>query len=164
MPILNPHSLEFLSRSPEQTRRFGMRVGAMLRPGDVVCLLGDLGAGKTTLVQGISAGWGSLDAVSSPTFVLVNVYRHPEGKHMYHVDAYRLSGATEAIDLDLDTMLENGSMVVEWAERVQEALPAENLTIHITYIEENQRDLLLVAHGEYYRQMVNTLRKDIYGG
>ncbi len=74
-PILDPHSCELISLSPEQTRRVGMRLGALLQVGDVLALSGDLGAGKTTLMQGIASGWGSLDAVSSPTFVLVNVYR-----------------------------------------------------------------------------------------
>ena len=78
-----------------------MRLGGLLRPGDILCLVGDLGSGKTTLVQGIVSGWGSLDPVSSPTFVLVNVYRHLENKRLYHLDAYRLSGAAEAEDLDL---------------------------------------------------------------
>ena len=82
MPILSPHSLEIISRSPEQTRRVGMRLGAMLQVGDVVGLCGELGSGKTTLVQGIGAGWGSLDAVTSPTFVLVNVYRRTDGQNL----------------------------------------------------------------------------------
>ena len=68
MPVLDHNSLEFISRSAEQTRRVGMRFGGVLQTGDVVCLAGDLGSGKTTLVQGIAAGWGSLDAVSSPSF------------------------------------------------------------------------------------------------
>jgi len=77
MPILDPNSMEFISRSAEQTRRVGMRLGTLLQTGDVICLIGDLGSGKTTFVQGLASGWGSLDPVSSPTFVLVNVYRHP---------------------------------------------------------------------------------------
>ena len=91
-PILDRNSLEIISRSAEQTRRVGMRLGAMLEPGDIVCLIGDLGAGKTTFVQGLAAGWGSLDPVSSPTFVIVNVYRRLDQRKLYHLDAYRLSG------------------------------------------------------------------------
>jgi len=82
-PILDQNSFEIISRSSEQTRRVGMRLGALLKPGDVVCLQGDLGAGKTTLVQGIAAGWGSLDSVSSPTFVLVNLYRRLDGSRRF---------------------------------------------------------------------------------
>ena len=69
--------MEIISRSAEQTRRVGMRLGTLLKPGDVVHLIGELGSGKTTFVQGVSAGWGSLDPATSPTFVLVNVYRRP---------------------------------------------------------------------------------------
>jgi tRNA threonylcarbamoyladenosine biosynthesis protein TsaE len=77
MPILAPHALEFFSHSPEQTRRVGIRLGALLQSGMVICLEGDLGSGKTTLVQGIAQGWGSSDQVSSPTYVILNEYRHP---------------------------------------------------------------------------------------
>jgi tRNA threonylcarbamoyladenosine biosynthesis protein TsaE len=71
MPILDSHSLEIISRSAEQTRRVGMRLGALLKPGDLVGLVGDLGSGKTTLVQGIAAGWGTFDQVSSPSMSTV---------------------------------------------------------------------------------------------
>ena len=147
MPILDPHSLEIISRSAEQTRRVGMRLGTLLQPGDLIGLVGDLGSGKTTLVQGIAAGWGSLDPVSSPTFVLVNVYRRPDGLQLFHLDAYRLSGPAEAIDLDLDSMLDQGPMLVEWAERVQEALPPDGLWVHLNYVSENQRDMIFTARG-----------------
>jgi tRNA threonylcarbamoyladenosine biosynthesis protein TsaE len=162
MPILAPNTIEFISRSPEQTRRFGMRLGAHLTCGDLVCLSGDLGSGKTTLVQGINSGWGSLDMVSSPTFVLVNVYRRPEDERLYHLDAYRLSGAQDAADLDLDAMLEQGAMVVEWAERIQEALPGEALFMKLTWIDEFQRDMLVVAKGERYVEILKLLRKEIF--
>jgi tRNA threonylcarbamoyladenosine biosynthesis protein TsaE len=165
MPILDPHSLEFLSHSAEQTRRVGMRLGALIQTGDVICLEGDLGAGKTTLVQGIAAGWGSLDPVSSPTFVLVNVYRRSEGSgaRLYHLDAYRLSGAYEAEDLDLDLMQENGPLVVEWAERVEAVLPAERLWIRLSYIDDHQRDLLLAARGRRYQELLAFVRRQVFG-
>lgn len=117
MPILAQNSVEVISRSTEQTRRIGMRLGGLLHLGDLVCLVGDLGSGKTTLVQGIAAGWGSLDQATSPTFVLVNVYRRPGFQRLYHMDAYRMNGASEAEDLDITAMLESGPLVVEWAER-----------------------------------------------
>jgi len=105
-----------------------------------------------------------LDPVSSPTFVLVNVYRRPDGLHLYHLDAYRLSGAAEAIDLDLDTMLEQGPMLVEWAERVQEALPSEGLWVHLTYVSDIQRDMIYTARGAHYRDLLTRFRKLVYGG
>lgn len=165
MPILESHSLEFLSHSPEQTRRVGMRLGALLKTGDVICLVGDLGAGKTTLVQGIAAGWGSLDPVSSPTFVLVNVYRRSEGRdeHLFHLDAYRLSGPAEAGDLDLDAMLDTGPLLVEWAERIQAALPPEHLWVRMRYINEDQRDLLITARGQRYQELLAVVRRKVFG-
>jgi tRNA threonylcarbamoyladenosine biosynthesis protein TsaE len=163
MPILAPNSLEIISRSPEQTRRIGMRLGALLRTGDILCLVGDLGSGKTTLVQGIVSGWGSLDPVSSPTFVLVNVYRHPERKHLYHLDTYRLKGSSEAEDLDLDAMIDNGPLVIEWADRILEVLPGEYLWITLKLIDETQRDLMFVAHGDRYQAFLGSLRKKVFG-
>lgn len=164
MPILAPNTLDIISRSPEQTRRLGMRLGGLLQPGDVVGLAGDLGSGKTTLVQGMCAGWGSSDDVSSPTFVLVNVYRRLDGQRLYHLDAYRLSGPAEAEDLDLDEMLESGVLVVEWCDRIQAALPRELLQVKLTYIGEYQRDLLVSGTGPRYQKVLSTLRKGIYGG
>jgi tRNA threonylcarbamoyladenosine biosynthesis protein TsaE len=164
MPILDSHSLEIISRSSEQTRRVGMRLGALLHPGDLVGLIGDLGSGKTTLVQGIAAGWGSLDPVSSPTFVIVNVYRHTDGLRLFHLDAYRLNDSIEALDLDLESMLEQGPMIVEWAERVQSVLPDKGLWVQLNYIDDVQRDLIFSGRGQYYEDLLSRFRKLVYGG
>ncbi|MCX8062933.1 MAG: tRNA (adenosine(37)-N6)-threonylcarbamoyltransferase complex ATPase subunit type 1 TsaE [Anaerolineales bacterium] len=163
MPIFDDKSMEFISRSPEQTRRLGFRIGALLQTGDLLCLSGELGSGKTTLVQGIAAGWGSSDQANSPTFVLVNVYRHPQGKQLYHLDAYRLNAPAEAEDLDIQAMLENGPLVVEWAERIQSALPAENLWATLRWVDDEQRDMVFKANGEHYLRLLALLRRQIYG-
>ena len=169
MPILDPHSLEFISRSAEQTRRAGMRLGGLLQPGDVVGLEGDLGTGKTTLVQGIAAGWGSLDQVTSPTFVLVNVYRrrdrsqHRREQRLYHLDAYRLNSIAEAVDLDLDALVGNGPMVVEWADRISSVLPAERMWVKMRWVDTNQRDLLISARGKRHERMLADFRKQVFG-
>jgi tRNA threonylcarbamoyladenosine biosynthesis protein TsaE len=141
-----------------------MRMGGMLQTGDVIGLVGDLGSGKTTLMQGVASGWGSLDPVSSPTFVLVNVYRHPEGGRLFHLDAYRLSGPAEAEDLDMTAMLDTGPLVVEWAERIQKVLPPDRLQVAMTYIDENCRDLIISANGLRYELLLADIRKQIYGG
>lgn len=164
MPILDPRTLEFFSRSPEQTRRLGARLGALLQPGDLICLSGDLGAGKTTLVQGITQGWGSLDAVSSPTFVLVNEYRRPDGRCLYHLDAYRLANWLEAEDLDVDRMFETGAMVIEWPERIQEILPADRLWVNLRWIADEQRAMTFLSKGERYNALVAEFRKRVFGG
>jgi tRNA threonylcarbamoyladenosine biosynthesis protein TsaE len=164
MPILDPRTLEFFSRSPEQTRRLGFRLGALLRASDILCLSGDLGAGKTTLVQGLGQGWGSLDQVSSPTFVLVNEYRRPDGSCMFHLDAYRLGSAWEAEDLDLDRMLESGPLVVEWPERIKTVLPENNLWINLRWIADEQRGMTFYGHGERFTQLLADFRKKVFGG
>jgi len=163
MPILEPHSLEFISRSADQTRRIGMRLGGHLQTGDLICLVGDLGSGKTTLVQGIAAGWGSLDPASSPTFVLINVYRGPQSERLYHLDAYRLSGPAEAEALDLDVLFETGPLVVEWAERIQEALPSQCLLINLRWVDEEQRDMIFKARGKRYQDLLARLRRRVFG-
>ncbi len=164
MPILDESTLEFFSRSPEQTRRVGARLGSLLKVGDVLCLHGNLGAGKTTLVQGIAQGWGSPDPVTSPTFVLVNNYRRPDGHQIAHLDAYRLANAMEAEDLDLDYLLENGPLIVEWPKRIQAALPESHLWIDLQYLGEDQRMLLIKPQGNAYKNMVLQLREQIFTG
>ena len=164
MPILDPHSLEFLSRGTEYTRRVGIRLGTLLRSGDLICLVGDLGSGKTTLVQGLAAGWGSLDQVTSPTFVLVNLYRRPDGGRLYHLDAYRLTDGREAADLDLNEMLDGGILVVEWSERIEKALPKGQLRITLNWIDIVQRDLIFTPRGSRYQSLLAELRTRIYGG
>ena len=155
---------EFFSRSSEQTRRLGTRLGAMLKPGDLICLSGDLGAGKTTLVQGIAQGFGSLDPVSSPTFVLVNVYRREDGNELHHLDVYRLGSVDEAVDLDLDTLIETGTLVIEWAERIKAVLPREALWVHMRYISDEQRNLLFEACGDRYEHLMGEFRRQVLGG
>jgi tRNA threonylcarbamoyladenosine biosynthesis protein TsaE len=162
-PILDQNSLEIISRSTEQTRRVGMRLGALLRPGDVICLTGDLGAGKTTLVQGLAVGWGSLDPVSSPTFMLVNVYRKVDKTLLYHLDAYRLNGPLDALDLDIDMMMDEGSLVVEWADRIEAALPVERLWVSLYWVDDTQRNLFFSAHGEHYQTLLSDFRGKVYG-
>jgi tRNA threonylcarbamoyladenosine biosynthesis protein TsaE len=164
MPIMDANTMEFFSRSPEQTRRVGMRLGALIQPGDLICLLGELGSGKTTFVQGMAQGWGSLDPVSSPTFVLVNEYRRPGGLVLRHLDAYRLKNAHEAEELDLDAMLETGSLVLEWPERIVEALPAQRLWVARRWMADEHRGMLFSSSGLRYQQVLTELRRRMYGG
>jgi len=163
MAVIEKGSFEVISRSPTQTRRVGMRLGELLMPGDVVCMEGDLGAGKTTLAQGIAAGWGSYDSVTSPTFVLVNVYRRLDQNQLFHLDAYRLSGPAEAVDLDIDAMLAGGPLIIEWADRISEALPDDFLWIKMKLINDEQRDFIVNARGERHKLLLEQFRGDIYG-
>jgi tRNA threonylcarbamoyladenosine biosynthesis protein TsaE len=163
MPILDDRRFEFFSHSPDQTRRLGIHLGGYLRTGDVICLEGNLGAGKTTLVQGIAQGWGSLDPVSSPTYVIVNEYRRPGDERLFHLDAYRLEDAFEAEALDFERMLSQGPLVIEWPERIRETLPEERLWIGLTYTAVEHRAMLISPQGKRYETMVGKLRQKLYG-
>ena len=164
MPILDSHTMDFFSRSPEQTRRIGMRLGGVLQPGDLICLQGDLGAGKTTFVQGIAQGWGSLDAVSSPTFILVNMYRHADGSQLFHMDAYRLDSTPEAEELDLDSMLAESALIVEWPERMAGLIPHERLWVNLEHVADEEREMKFNARGKRYDELLNVIRHALVGG
>ena len=156
--------MDFFSRGPEQTRRIGMRLGGALRVGDVICLQGDLGAGKTTLVQGIAQGWGSLDSVSSPTFIIVNVYRRGDEARLFHMDAYRLDSTPEAEELDLDSMLAQGPLLIEWPERMDGLVPDERLWVSLEHINEEEREMRFKASGKRYDNLLEVIRHAAYGG
>jgi tRNA threonylcarbamoyladenosine biosynthesis protein TsaE len=118
--------------SAEAMRELGARLAAFLRPGDLVVLSGDLGAGKTTLTQGIGEGLKVRGPITSPTFVIARV--HPPlagGPALVHADAYRLGGFAELDDLDLDASLEQSVTVVEWGEGLAEGLAEDRLEIFI---------------------------------
>jgi len=163
MPVLDQHSLDFISRSPEQTRRIGVRLGGLLETGDLICMQGDLGAGKTTFVQGIAQGWGALDSVSSPTFVLVNAYRRADGGHLYHMDAYRIESATEGEELDLDSMQGEGPLLIEWADRLKALLPPDRLWVNFEHVAEEQRGLRFRAEGRRHDEILSGLRRSMFG-
>jgi tRNA threonylcarbamoyladenosine biosynthesis protein TsaE len=121
-------AIRFGLRTRGDTLRWGEVLGSQLRAGDVVALVGDLGAGKTTLTQGIALGLGIRDAVTSPTYTLVQEYKGRT--QLFHIDPYRLNGPEDLSDIGFDEYLERGGvMVVEWADRVEDLLPEERLTI-----------------------------------
>ena len=156
--------MDFFSRSPEQTRSIGMRLGGALQAGDVVCLQGNLGAGKTTFVQGIARGWGSLDSVSSPTFIIVNVYRRADQSQLFHMDAYRLDSTPEAEELDLDSMLRQGPLLIEWPERINGLVPNERLWVQLEHIDEEEREMKFKSSGKRYDGLLEIIRHAAYGG
>lgn len=125
MPILDQNSLEFISRGTDYTRRVGIRLGTILNGGDVICLQGDLGSGKTVLVQGMAAGWGSLDRVTSPTFVLVNLYRRLDGGQFHHLDAYQLDNARELQNLTCRRILK--PVLLSWNGRIGYPAPCPKI-------------------------------------
>lgn len=145
-----PHeTLSLTTHSVEQTEALGRRLGAHLDAGDLICLAGTLGAGKTVFTRGLASGWGTTDPVTSPTFTLINVYRRPGGgPAFYHVDCYRLAGESDAWTTGLDDVLDGaGIVVVEWPERIRRVLPGERLWIDITAQADDQRSFALAATG-----------------
>lgn len=137
----------FVLESAETTKEFGERLGALLHRGDLLVLTGDLGAGKTTMTQGIAAGLGVRGPITSPTFVIARV--HPSligGPELVHVDAYRVGSALELDDLDLDTEFDEAVTVVEWGAGLAEQLSAERLEITLTGLDERTARLVGIGH------------------
>lgn len=135
-----------------ETQALGRALAAALKPPLVIALHGDLGAGKTTFVQGLAAGLGVRSRVSSPTFILVNEHRGAGGTRLVHVDAYRLGAAAhaEAEDIGLAELLEdeNAVVAVEWADRVAELLPPDHLLVELNYgAGEDERVIRISAFG-----------------
>lgn len=120
-------------RTAAQMRQAGRALAALLRPGDLVLLHGDLGAGKTTLTQGIGVGLDVQGTVASPTFIIARTHRaRHDGPDLVHVDAYRIGSLDELETLDLDASLEDSVTVVEWGEGLAEALSADRLELTLS--------------------------------
>ena len=163
------------TKGAARTRAFGRRLARLLRPGDVVLLQGPLGAGKTTLVQGVGSGLGVPGPVASPTFVLLARHDLPEEdvrperpRSLYHADLYRLDTADLIAELGLDQAAEGGILLVEWPERAQGGLPIDHLHVQITPLEEDisedaldasPRELTLNASGELAATILEQLSK-----
>ena len=134
---------------PERTHAFGVALARLLRAGDLVVLTGDLGAGKTTLTQGIGAGLGVRGPVTSPTFVIARV--HPSlvgGPALVHVDAYRLGSTLELDDLDLDTSLVDAVTVIEWGAGLVEQLSEDRLEVTLVAdADTEERSVTLTGVG-----------------
>jgi tRNA threonylcarbamoyladenosine biosynthesis protein TsaE len=166
MPILDEHTLDLISHSPAQTRRFGARLSALLQAGDLICLEGGLGTGKTCLVQGIGQGMGVVEPITSPSFTLIAEYRPPAPVPvLYHVDLYRLHVPVEearALGLE-DYMLGDGVCVIEWAERAEQILPEERLWIVLRYVDQSKRGFLIRATGARYDDLLRRFRMSAFG-
>lgn len=140
------------------TTSVGRRLGTLLFPNSVVALIGPLGAGKTHMVRAVADGLDVANAavVTSPTFTLIHEYR--ARLPIYHFDAYRLAGAKEFLDLGANEYFESGGVcLIEWADRVIEALPAERLTITIEIVDEQRRQITVTAIGDRYEGIAREL-------
>ncbi len=149
--------LELTSHSPDETQQLGRRIGELAIAGDIFLLVGNLGAGKTCLTQGIAWGLGIKEYTLSPSFVLI---RELNGRlPLYHIDLYRLDRIEEIADLGLDDYLYgDGVCVIEWAEKALSILPPEHLLIEIGYLGDTERRFQLKPSGRRYLKMVNQLK------
>jgi tRNA threonylcarbamoyladenosine biosynthesis protein TsaE len=164
-------SLDVISHSAASTRRLGQRLGRRLRGGDVVLLSGDLGAGKTTLAQGIAAGLAVAGPVGSPTFTLVNEYagQDADGRPatLVHVDLYRLAaGGVETLGLDDYIGAADTVAIVEWPQMAPEEMPATTLVVEFAPLSETKRRLTFRPHGPEaarYDDRLAALRRELFG-
>ena len=155
MPALPPVSAQALADSREialpdaaATQALGVRLGALLAAGDIVCLIGGLGAGKTTLARGAISAWaGAEEEAPSPTYTLVQTYEGPGGE-LWHCDLYRLKRPEDAFELGLEDAFASAASLIEWPERLGAALPRDRLDIHIAPHGEGRR-ATLTAHGAW---------------
>ncbi len=165
MAILDRWTIDFVSSSVEQTTRLGVRLGELLQVHDLLCLSGELGAGKTALARGIGRGWGTGLRVTSPTYTLVNEYpRLADGRILYHVDCYRLeeTGSWQTVGLE-DVLDGQGAVMVEWPERIEAILPEDRLWIALSYVSETRRKLRLTAAGERSVELFEAFKKSAFG-
>ena len=153
----NPR-LALQTRSAEETRRLGMAIAPALHSGDVLALSGDLGAGKTTFVQGLAVGLGVAEWVTSPTFILMKSYAGSRYS-LVHLDVYRLDNVQEVLDLGLDALFEPSAIVaVEWGDVIGPLLGSEQLLVDLRHgRQECVREVVVSVQGGRWRDRINTL-------
>ena len=150
-----------ITSSTEQTESIGEMLGSLLGPGDLICLYGDLGAGKTHFSYGVAMGLEVKEQyITSPTFTFVNEY---EGRiPFYHIDLYRLKDPGELEGIGFEEYIDSeGATVIEWAERAEDELPAEALSVYLSYVSEDGRELGFLAEGERYEKLLEELKKKL---
>jgi tRNA threonylcarbamoyladenosine biosynthesis protein TsaE len=154
--------VKITTQTPPETEHIGALLGALLTRGDIIALSGELGTGKTTLVRGIAAGMG-LEAteVASPSFTLVNVYEGP--LPLFHLDLYRLEDEKELFNIDFEEYMRgDGVTVIEWADKIPNAVPHESLWITVRYLETEGREIVLRPQADHYEMMIDELQKKVY--
>jgi tRNA threonylcarbamoyladenosine biosynthesis protein TsaE len=145
---------EHVLPEPQDTRALGAALAGLVRAGDLVVLVGPLGAGKTALTQGLGEALGVREPVTSPTFVIARV--HTGGRvPLVHVDAYRLGSVADVDDLDLDASTEESVTVVEWGQGLVEQLAEEHLEVRLDRREDDVRTALLVPHGNSWEERLD---------
>lgn len=152
-------TMTITTHSAEETHDLGQVLGQLLAHGDLLCLSGELGAGKTTFTRGLARGWGARENATSPTFTLINEYtRSADDQRFYHMDGYRLSGAIEAQTTALEDVLDApGVVVIEWPERISAILPDQRLWIDIMRSGPGERTFTLNPTGSRAEELIGAL-------
>jgi tRNA threonylcarbamoyladenosine biosynthesis protein TsaE len=149
--------LHLATATPEETRELGGSIATVLRAGDLVSLTGDLGAGKTTFVQGAASGLGVTEPILSPTFMLVREYRG--SVPIYHLDVYRLERIQDVMDLGFEEMADRqGVVFVEWGDAIEAMLPPEHIQVEITMPDDSEgRRMELTWYGRSWAARIEHL-------
>lgn len=151
--------LTITTTSADETTSLGERLGKQLKPGDVIALFGDLGAGKTTLTKGIAAGLGLEADIHSPTFTLI--HEHMGAVALYHVDLYRLSHEQEVETLGLEEYIySDGVTIIEWADKMKSMLPSQRLDITLRMTGDTGRELIFETQSERVSAIIEGLNAD----
>ncbi|MGO1370071.1 tRNA (adenosine(37)-N6)-threonylcarbamoyltransferase complex ATPase subunit type 1 TsaE [Senegalia sp. (in: firmicutes)] len=150
--------MEIITIDTRETEKLGEKIGKLLNSGDVICLDGDLGAGKTTLTKSIARGLEVEEYVTSPTFTIVNEY---DGRlHVNHFDVYRIADIDEMYDIGYEEYIYSESVsIIEWASNIGEILPDQRIEIYIETIDANSRKFNIKLIGERYKYLEEELRK-----
>ncbi|MBW4827838.1 MAG: tRNA (adenosine(37)-N6)-threonylcarbamoyltransferase complex ATPase subunit type 1 TsaE [Clostridiaceae bacterium] len=152
--------MEIVLKGLEYTEKFGYKLGSLLKGGDIVCLTGDLGAGKTTLTKSIAKGLDVKDYVTSPTFALINEYK---GRvPVYHFDVYRLEGIEDVIDLGFEEYFySKGVTIIEWGDKIEKFLPEDILTVEMNRGKtDNERIVSIFSNGKRSETIIEELKKN----
>jgi len=146
-----------LSHSEEETIKLGETLSKSLRPGDIVCLFGNLGSGKTTFVKGVAKGLKiDPDKVNSPTFVLLNIYDGTPP--LYHFDLYRIEQDSDIAAIGCEEfMYGDGVSIIEWAEHLKENTPKNYLSVRLTHKHNDDRQITLSGKGQRYQELIKAL-------
>jgi len=151
-------NLTIITKSPEETKNLGKEVSKLTKPGDLLAFYGELGAGKTCFIQGISQGLKVKDYVTSPSFTIINEY---QGKiPIYHFDLFRLDNAEEILELGYkEYFYGEGLTVIEWAEKIEQLLTKEHLKIEIKFKDRYQRIISFIPQGDRFNKFLEELNR-----
>ena len=156
------NTIELITQNAGATFEAGRTVGEILKSGDVVALIGELGSGKTCFTGGLASGLGVGEnyIITSPTFTLVNEY--PGRCTLYHLDVYRLNDSGQLHDLGYDEFLaEGGVVVIEWADKITSAVPENAIKVHFKYLDERRRNITISGSNEKMRAIKSAMKTEV---